>query len=274
MGSEPPLRRRVGRPTMTAPWSRTSRAPLRRTACRSRGRAPVTGRRSSTCRRRRSATRRPSGRIPVLRRAFEGLARRLRLIQFDARGTGRSQRDVSDVSLEAMLRRHLVRGRCRRSRALRDPRHVQCRDPRDHRCGPLARRRQPSRPVRRGGPRLRPDERPRPRRPSSAWSSCDWDTFVESAAHAWLGWPDGGGGPPRRRTGSGRRPGAANAKATFQCREHRSTHGPAAARVRCPALVLHRVGGAAGQPRSTGLRRSPIVLPRGPASRSTPGDSA
>src|SRR6266545_195727 len=43
-------------------------------------------------------------RIPVLRRAYNSLARHVRLIQFDSRGTGRSQRDVSDVSLQAMLR--------------------------------------------------------------------------------------------------------------------------------------------------------------------------
>lgn len=38
-------------------------------------------------------------RIPVLRRAFERLAGSVRLIQYDGRGTGHSQRDVSDLSL-------------------------------------------------------------------------------------------------------------------------------------------------------------------------------
>ena len=42
-------------------------------------------------------------RIPVLRRAFGAMAERVRLIQFDGRGTGRSQREVSDLSLDAYL---------------------------------------------------------------------------------------------------------------------------------------------------------------------------
>jgi DNA-binding CsgD family transcriptional regulator/pimeloyl-ACP methyl ester carboxylesterase len=41
--------------------------------------------------------------VPTLRAAFEGLASRFRLIQYDGRGTGHSQRDVSDVSLDAMV---------------------------------------------------------------------------------------------------------------------------------------------------------------------------
>ena len=43
-------------------------------------------------------------RIPVLRRAFEQLGAGVRFIQYDGRGTGRSQRDVEDLSLDAMLR--------------------------------------------------------------------------------------------------------------------------------------------------------------------------
>ena len=43
-------------------------------------------------------------RIPVLRHAYTALAGEVRLVQYDGRGTGRSQRDVVDVSLEAFLR--------------------------------------------------------------------------------------------------------------------------------------------------------------------------
>ena len=43
-------------------------------------------------------------RIPILRGVYERLAVRLQIIQYDGRGTGHSQRDVSDLSLEAMLR--------------------------------------------------------------------------------------------------------------------------------------------------------------------------
>src|SRR4249919_543013 len=42
-------------------------------------------------------------RIPVLRRAYLGLADTLRVVQFDTRGSGHSQRDVADLSFDAML---------------------------------------------------------------------------------------------------------------------------------------------------------------------------
>ena len=42
-------------------------------------------------------------RIPAAHEAFERLARDVRLIQYDGRGTGHSQRDVTDFSLDAML---------------------------------------------------------------------------------------------------------------------------------------------------------------------------
>ena len=40
---------------------------------------------------------------PRLNRVFEQLARRLTLVHYDGRGTGHSQRDVTDLSLEAMV---------------------------------------------------------------------------------------------------------------------------------------------------------------------------
>src|SRR2546430_1490112 len=43
-------------------------------------------------------------RIPAVREAYEALGRDVRLVQYDGRGTGHSQRDVADVSSEAMLR--------------------------------------------------------------------------------------------------------------------------------------------------------------------------
>jgi pimeloyl-ACP methyl ester carboxylesterase/DNA-binding CsgD family transcriptional regulator len=42
--------------------------------------------------------------VPELRAIYESLGRRLRIVQYDGRGTGHSQRDVSDFSLAAMLR--------------------------------------------------------------------------------------------------------------------------------------------------------------------------
>jgi len=43
-------------------------------------------------------------RVPHLRDAYDRLSRQMRLIVYDGRGTGGSQRDVDDLSLEAMLR--------------------------------------------------------------------------------------------------------------------------------------------------------------------------
>jgi DNA-binding CsgD family transcriptional regulator/pimeloyl-ACP methyl ester carboxylesterase len=40
---------------------------------------------------------------PLLNQAFRQLARRLTLVHYDGRGTGHSQRDVTDLSLEAMV---------------------------------------------------------------------------------------------------------------------------------------------------------------------------
>jgi len=40
---------------------------------------------------------------PLLRRVFEQLAQELTLVHYDGRGTGHSQQDVTDVSLEAMV---------------------------------------------------------------------------------------------------------------------------------------------------------------------------
>src|SRR5690242_20054992 len=40
---------------------------------------------------------------PFLSRVFEQMARRLTLVHYDGRGTGHSQRDVTDLSLEAMV---------------------------------------------------------------------------------------------------------------------------------------------------------------------------
>jgi pimeloyl-ACP methyl ester carboxylesterase len=40
---------------------------------------------------------------PLLHGVFERLSRRLTLIHYDGRGTGHSQRDVADLSLDAMI---------------------------------------------------------------------------------------------------------------------------------------------------------------------------
>jgi len=175
--------------------------------------------------------------IPVLRRAFERLAGSVRLIQYDGRGTGHSQRDVSDLSLEAMLRdleAVLAAAGVRRyallgyyasclpaiAAAARGPNEV-------------------TQLILFGGA-------------VRGWSPMsgsgtqallslierDWDTFVESVTHAWLGWPD----PAEAAQAADWFRAAttpAIARATLQAMSAMDVTADAA-RVACPTLVLHR----------------------------------
>lgn len=177
-------------------------------------------------------------RIPVLGRAFAGLGRAHRLIQYDGRGTGRSQRDVDDVSLDGMVRdleavadaasldRFALLGFYHSvtvaiAYAARYPDRV-------------------SHLVLYGGG-------------ARGWSPMagpgtqallslierDWDTFVESIAHAWLGW---GVDEVQGRLAADwfrHATTAANARATL--REASAIDvTPLLPRVRHPTLVLHR----------------------------------
>ena len=127
--------------------------------------------------------------IPVLRRAYLGLADRMRIVQYDGRGSGHSQRVVNDLSFDAMLLdvdavvdaagldRFALFGFYHSALhaiayAARHPERV-------------------SRLVLFGGA-LRGWE-PMSGTGTQALLSLidrDWDTFAESIAHAWLGWPD------------------------------------------------------------------------------------
>src|SRR5262245_12560161 len=127
-------------------------------------------------------------RIPVVARAFERFAERVRFVELDGRGTGQSQRDVSDLGLDAMLRDidAVVD-------AERFPRVVLIGFYHSVMFALAWAARHPSRVAglvlfggsQRGwGPMSGPG--------TQALLSLidqDWDTFVESAAHAWLGWP-------------------------------------------------------------------------------------
>lgn len=128
-------------------------------------------------------------RIPVLRRAFLGLADRIRFIQFDNRGSGHSQRDVADVSLDAMLLDlDAVLDAAKVDRCVLLGFYHSC----AHAIAYAARH--PDR-VRAivlfGGSTRGWDAMSGPG--TQALLSLierDWDTFAESVAHAWLGWPD------------------------------------------------------------------------------------
>lgn len=175
--------------------------------------------------------------IPALRRAFLSLADRIRIVQYDGRGNGHSQRDVEDVSLEALVRdleavveavgidrfalfgfyhsvTHAV------TYAAREPDHV-------------------TRMALFGGG-LRGWE-PMSGSGTQALLSLidrDWDTFVESVAHAWLGWPAGEEG---RLTADWFRNATTPEVARRVLREATAIDVTAEAReVRCEAMVLHR----------------------------------
>jgi pimeloyl-ACP methyl ester carboxylesterase/DNA-binding CsgD family transcriptional regulator len=178
-------------------------------------------------------------RSPTLREAYGELARDLRFIQFDGRGTGRSQRDVSDLRLEAMLddidavvdaaglHRFALLGFYASvphaiAYAARHPDRV-------------------SHLVLFGGSSH--GWHPMTGAPIQALLSLierDWNTFAESAAHAWLGWPAGDEGRLAAewfRTAT--TPGTA--RATLQAAATMDVTGELA-RVGCPTLVLHRAG--------------------------------
>lgn len=178
-------------------------------------------------------------RIPLLREAYERLAQDVRLIQYDGRGSGHSQRDVDDFSLEAMLRdleavvaaagliRYTLLGfyhSCTTAiaAAARHPEQVKGL-------------------VLFGGA-------------ARGWTAMsgpgiqallslidrDWNTFAESIAHAWLGWEAGAEG---ELAAEGFRTATtpAVARATMEAASEVDVSAEAEV-VRCPALVLHRSG--------------------------------
>jgi pimeloyl-ACP methyl ester carboxylesterase/DNA-binding CsgD family transcriptional regulator len=176
-------------------------------------------------------------RIPVLRRAYATLDASLRLVQYDGRGTGRSQRDVDDVSLEGHLRDldAVVAATGEARFVLLGFYHSAT-----HAIAYAARHPDRVRGLILFGGATR------------GWSQMsgpgtqallslierDWDTFVESATHAWLGWPDDEEGRLAAdwfRTATS----PAVARATMEAAKDIDVTG-AAARVQCPALVLHR----------------------------------
>jgi pimeloyl-ACP methyl ester carboxylesterase/DNA-binding CsgD family transcriptional regulator len=176
-------------------------------------------------------------RIPILRDAYGQLGRELRLVQYDGRGTGRSQRDVSDLSLEAYVRDldAVVEAAAVDEVVLLGFYHSVT-----HAIAWAARHPERVRGLVLFGGALRGWD---PMRGSGTQALLslierDWDTFVESAAHAWLGWPAGEEGRLAAewfRTSTT----PAVARATLQAAYDIDVTAEAA-RVTSPALVLHR----------------------------------
>jgi pimeloyl-ACP methyl ester carboxylesterase/DNA-binding CsgD family transcriptional regulator len=176
-------------------------------------------------------------RIPVVRRAFEGMARSVRLVQYDGRGSGLSQRDVSDLSFEAMLSdldAVVAAARVERATLLGFYHSV-----------PLAIAYAARHPklvtglVLFGGSTR--GWTPMSGSGTQALLSLmerDWETFIQSATHAWLGWPDSESG---RLAADWFRTATTATVARDVMRVFSGVDVSAeAAKVHCPVLVLHR----------------------------------
>ena len=186
---------------------------------------------------------------PVLRRAFELLARRLTVVHYDGRGTGHSQRDVFDLSLDAMVGDlEAVADRLGLAELSLIGQYNSC----PHAIAYAARH--PDR-VRRmvlfGGS-------------ARGWNAMsasqtqallglieqDWELFADTAAHQWLGWSAGESG----------RAMASAIKDAVTPQVARATMQAASAAdvtqmlpdVTAPTLVLHR----------TGMSQIPVSVPR------------
>ena len=176
-------------------------------------------------------------RIPTLARAYRRLGRRVRLIQYDGRGTGRSQRDVADVSLvgqrddveavldsagveQATLLGFYHSAMTSISWAARHPARV--------------------RSLILFGGALRGWDLMRGPATQALLTLIerDWDTFVESVTHAWLGWPAGEDG---RLAADVFRASTSPALARATLQEAAETNVTAdAGRVTAPTVVIHR----------------------------------
>ncbi|SDT33509.1 alpha/beta fold hydrolase [Actinoplanes derwentensis] len=180
-------------------------------------------------------------RIPALRAAYTGLARKVTLILYDGRGTGISDRriDLGDLGVDAHLRD---------LRAVLD--HVGVQRPsllgyyHSVATAIAFAAREPER-VRRlvlfgGSPQLREAMLPAQTQALLSLVEQDWDLFADAAATAWLGWDSAASG---RWTAEAFRTATspAAAKAWFEAAGHIDVTGELS-RVRAPALVLHRQG--------------------------------
>ncbi|HEX9634182.1 MAG TPA: alpha/beta hydrolase [Candidatus Limnocylindria bacterium] len=130
-------------------------------------------------------------RVPRFRDAYERLGQHVQLVLYDGRGTGHSQRDVDDFSLEAMLRdldSVVAHARLETfallgyysssvtaiAYAARHPKRV-------------------TKLILFGGTqRLLDAMSPTESQALVTLIDRDWDLFVDSAAHAWMGWSVGG----------------------------------------------------------------------------------
>jgi pimeloyl-ACP methyl ester carboxylesterase len=197
--------------------------------------------------------------VPVLRDTYQRLAASLRLVLFDGRGTGRSQRDVdpADLGLDGQLRDlEAVIGHLGLERVAIIGLY--------HAVAPAIAyaARHPGRVshlVLFGGSARTQDTMSAPQTQALlSLMERDWDLFAETAAHAWTGWD---AGESARRLADVFRTAStpAVARATFEAAASIDVTDELP-KVRAPALVLHR---PSDRQSSEGARHLAEALPAG-----------
>jgi pimeloyl-ACP methyl ester carboxylesterase/DNA-binding CsgD family transcriptional regulator len=176
-------------------------------------------------------------RIPTLRNAYGRLATQVRMVQYDGRGTGRSQRDIDDVSLAAHLADldAVIDAAGASDVVLLGFYHSSMTA-----IAWAARRPTRTRGLVLFGGATRGWDLMSATGTQALLSLIDrdWDTFAESATHAWMGWPDDAEGRLAAdwfRTSTS----PAVARATLQAASEIDVSAEAST-VRAPVLVLHR----------------------------------
>jgi pimeloyl-ACP methyl ester carboxylesterase len=178
-------------------------------------------------------------RVPRFRHAYERLGQHLRLVLYDGRGTGHSQRAVDDFGLDAMLRD---------LDAVVDHAELETFALLGYYSSAVTAiayaARHPDRVMRLvlfgGTMRLLDAMSPPESQALVTLIDRDWDLFVDSAAHAWMGWSVGGEGrlvADAFRTATN----PANARAMIEAAREMDVSAEVGS-VRVPTLVVHRQG--------------------------------
>jgi pimeloyl-ACP methyl ester carboxylesterase len=178
-------------------------------------------------------------RVPRFRHAYERLGQHLRLVLYDGRGTGHSQRAVDDFGLDAMLRD---------LDAVVDHAELETFALLGYYSSAVTAiayaARHPDRVMRLvlfgGTMRLLDAMSPPESQALVTLIDRDWDLFVDSAAHAWMGWSVGGEGrlvADAFRTATN----PANARAMIEAARDMDVSAEVGS-VRVPTLVVHRQG--------------------------------
>src|SRR5437667_12254735 len=178
-------------------------------------------------------------RVPRFRDAYERLGQHLRLVLYDSRGTGHSQRDVDDLSLDAMLRD---------LDAVVDHAGIETFALLGYYSSAVTAIAYAARHAQRvtrlvlfgGAMRLLDAMSPPESQALVTLIDRDWDLFVDSAARAWMGWSIGAEG---RLVADAFRSATtpANARAMIEAAREMDVSAEVGS-VHVPSLVVHRQG--------------------------------